>query len=162
MRSIALCAVTFVLVGCAAERSPDRAVGARLPVVDGAGSFDILRALCRQGDDEACVALAGDGGADGRSVGPSRSVAGARGRVHPAAPSPTASPMGEMRPQSDFDGGHPPFDTLGGGGVEPDGYGPGMGVDRYGRAVPHEPFLEVEPNAYGAGIGMDQYGRPVR
>ncbi|MFP4125566.1 MAG: hypothetical protein ACLFU0_02840 [Alphaproteobacteria bacterium] len=56
----------------------------------------------------------------------------------------------------------PPLDTLGGGGVEPDAYGPGIGMDRYGRAMPHEPFLAVEPNAYGLGVGMDQYGRPVR
>ena len=25
-----------------------------------------------------------------------------------------------------------------------------------------DPTLKVQPNAYGPGIGMDQYGRPVR
>ena len=46
--------------------------------------------------------------------------------------------------------------------VTPNAYGMGMGMDQYGRAIPHDPHQRVTPNAYGLGVGMDQYGRPVR
>ena len=46
--------------------------------------------------------------------------------------------------------------------IELNAYGLGMGMDRYGRAVKHDPLLEYTPNAYGLGVGMDQFGRPVR
>ena len=51
---------------------------------------------------------------------------------------------------------------LGSGNVQLNAYGLGMGMDQYGRAVPHDPMLQVTPNVYGLGVGMDQYGRPVR
>lgn len=44
---------------------------------------------------------------------------------------------------------------------EPNKYGLGVGQDRYGRAVTHDPFQQVRPNAYGLGVGMDRFGRPV-
>jgi hypothetical protein len=50
---------------------------------------------------------------------------------------------------------------LGSGSVELNAYGPGVGMDQFGRAVPHDPMLQVTPNAYGLGVGMDQFGRPV-
>jgi len=54
------------------------------------------------------------------------------------------------------------MNSLGGGGVKLNAYGPGVGMDRSGRAVRHDPGLQVQPNAYGLGVGMDQFGRPVR
>ncbi|PSH68580.1 hypothetical protein CU102_12510 [Phyllobacterium brassicacearum] len=51
---------------------------------------------------------------------------------------------------------------LGSGNVQLNAYGLGMGMDQYGRAVPHDPMLQVTPNAYGLGVGMDHYGRQVR
>lgn len=51
---------------------------------------------------------------------------------------------------------------LGSGNVKLNAYGHGMGADQFGRAVLHDPLLQVEPNAYGLGVGMDQFGRPVR
>ena len=45
--------------------------------------------------------------------------------------------------------------------VELNKYGQGIGQDQFGRAVRHDPLLEVKPNAYGLGVGQDQYGRPV-
>jgi len=50
---------------------------------------------------------------------------------------------------------------LGSGNVKLNAYGLGVGMDQFGRAVQHDPFLQVEPNAYGLGVGMDQFGRPV-
>jgi len=41
-------------------------------------------------------------------------------------------------------------------------YGPGTGMDQYGRAYSHDPHRKVQPNAYGMGVGMDQYGHPVQ
>lgn len=57
--------------------------------------------------------------------------------------------------------------------VKQDAYGPGVGIDQYGRPVKLVPAhsghqiapgeqLKVEPDAYGPGVGMDQYGRPVK
>lgn len=51
---------------------------------------------------------------------------------------------------------------LGSVDVDTNAYGLGMGMDPYGRPVPHDPALRVTPDAYGLGIGMDQYGRPIR
>ncbi len=45
--------------------------------------------------------------------------------------------------------------------VELNAYGHGVGMDIYGRAVRHDPLLELQENVYGPGIGMDQFGRPV-
>ncbi len=46
--------------------------------------------------------------------------------------------------------------------VTPDVYGPGMGSDQYGKAVPHGPNQgTVKRDAYGLGTGMDVYGRPA-
>ncbi len=51
-----------------------------------------------------------------------------------------------------------------------DGYGLGVHINRYGRAVQLRPDwggfpgerLEIEEDAYGIGVHSDQYGRPVR
>lgn len=48
------------------------------------------------------------------------------------------------------------------GGFQPDAYGPGVGMDQYGRAVHTAPGVRLQPNAYGPGVHMDQYGRAVR
>jgi hypothetical protein len=44
-----------------------------------------------------------------------------------------------------------------------DAYGPGVHMDRYGRAVTfgRPDVREVEIDAYGPGVHSDEYGRPL-
>jgi hypothetical protein len=57
--------------------------------------------------------------------------------------------------------------------IKENAYGPGVGMDQYGRAVKIAPAYPdnsgnynnsyiQKPDAYGPGIHMDQYGRPVQ
>lgn len=55
-----------------------------------------------------------------------------------------------------------PNSTLGSGNVELNRYGSGVGMDQYGRAISHEPNLQLKQDAYGPGVHMDQYGRAVK
>lgn len=57
--------------------------------------------------------------------------------------------------------------------MQPNTYGPNIGMDQYGRPVQLAPAFPgntgdysnsqiVKENGYGLGIHIDQYGRPVR
>lgn len=54
--------------------------------------------------------------------------------------------------------------------LQPDGYGLGTHINRYGQPVQLRPDfgyvpgeqLQIQTDAYGPGVHMDQYGRPVR
>jgi len=73
-----------------------------------------------------------------------------------------AASIGTASTAMDLDAGYGGLGRLGGLGGGDNTYGPGVGMDRYGRAYQHDPLRQVQRDAYGLGTGMDQYGRPVQ
>ena len=45
------------------------------------------------------------------------------------------------------------------GGFKPDHFGPGVGMDAFGNAVKHEPFMKLRG---GGTVRRDQFGNTVR